>query len=72
MPKAKTVTKAVSKTKPSGKMPIINFRAKPATKIRLRVAASRLGLSQGELIRRFVATLPGSKGPVPKHVTVKF
>jgi hypothetical protein len=60
--KAKTVSK---------KLPILNFRASPQTKARLRASAARIGVSQGELVRRFIAALPGSKGKIERHVKVR-
>jgi len=55
---------------PKGKWPIMNFRAKPETKTRLRTASRRLGMSQSELMRRFVEALPAATTKLPKHVRV--
>lgn len=43
---------------PTNKHPIINFRAHSSVGQRLKGHAVRVGLSQGELIRRFVEQLP--------------
>jgi transcriptional regulator GlxA family with amidase domain len=48
----------------------MNFRAKPETKTRLRTASRRLGMSQSELMRRFVEALPAATTKLPKHVRV--
>lgn len=66
------VKKKATKTTltPKGKWPIMNFRAKPETKARLRVASRRLGMSQSELMRRFVAALPAATTKLPKSVSV--
>lgn len=53
-----------------GKHPIMNFRATPETKARLRAAALRIGVSQGELMRRFVSALPAKNAKLTKRVSV--
>lgn len=62
--------KKKAKLTPKGKYPIMNFRASPATKVRLRSAAKRLGLTQAELMRRFVAALPVRNSKSTKSVSV--
>lgn len=56
--KTKVVAKTRADKRYSAKFPILNFRAPKGTKKIIRDYSRRIGVSQGELVRRFVAALP--------------